>query len=105
VVADARVQFYPEKDYLGAVNLVAEDSDSRQRTRRFDLLKEGLTEKYGKPTGEDQASRLDAHGDACITKTILWRLKSSTIRLQAYGYDNIGYVEVRYSERKPDNTL
>ena len=34
-----------------------------------------------------------------------WRLKSSTIRLQSYGYDNAGYVQVRYAERKPDNTL
>ena len=105
VTADASVQFYPDKDYLGAVKLVVDDSSSRLRAGRFALLKEGLTERYGKPTSEDQSSVSHASGDVSVKQTILWRLKSSTIRLQSYGYDNAGYVQVRYAERKPDNTL
>jgi hypothetical protein len=105
VTANADVQFYPEKDYLSAVNMVADDSDAKVRAANFASLKEGLTEKYGTPSGEDQSTSVNASGGICVTKTVLWRLKFSMIRLQSYGYEDVGFVAVRYAERKPDDTL
>jgi hypothetical protein len=104
-----KVQFYPGKDYLGAINLgIFTDRmmvDARLRSGVFAALKEGLTEKYGKPTNEDESSDTSSFGTVSVTKTVLWRLKSSTIRLRSSGSEDIGYVDVRYAERKPDNTL
>src|ERR1039458_9053078 len=115
VDVSVQVQFYPGKDYLGAVDLgiftdrtmgpdVGYHVDARQRATGFAGLKEGLTGKYGKPTNEDTSRKTDAFGGISVIETVLWRLKSSTIRLRSSGDSDIGYVEVRYAERKPDNT-
>jgi hypothetical protein len=103
LTADASIEFYPDKDYLSAVSLKVDDSVSRSSA--FESLKQGLIEKYGKPANEDQSSELNTHGDRSVTKTILWNLKSSTIRLTWFDYGSSGYVGVRYSERKIDKTI
>jgi hypothetical protein len=101
--AQACLEFQPDKDYLSAVSLKV--ADGIPRSSAYESLRQALIEKYGKPASEDSTSDRNAFGNVNVTKKVQWRLKSSTIVLTWSDYGDIGYVAVRYSERKADSSL
>lgn len=101
--ARANLEFQPNRDYLSAVSLKI--ADGIPRSSAYESLRQALIEKYGKPASEDTTSERNAFGSLNVTKKVQWRLKSSTIVLTWSDYGDIGYVAVRYSERKADSSL
>jgi hypothetical protein len=101
--ATARLEFQPDRDYLSAVSVKI--ADEVPRASAYESLRQALIEKYGKPTSDDSTSDRNSFESLSVTKTVQWRLRSSTIVLTWSDYGGIGYVSVRYSERKADTTL
>jgi hypothetical protein len=101
--ATARLEFQPDRDYLSAVSVKI--ADDIPRASAYETLRQALVEKYGKPTSEDSTNDRNSFGSRSATKTVQWRLKSSMIVLTWSDYGDIGYVSVRYSERKADTSL
>ena len=101
--ASAQFEFQPDADHLTAVAVTV--TQDTARSSAFDILKDGLTDKYGKPTSSDSTTEHNAFGNAIVTRTITWRVKSSMINLEWIEAGDVGAVVVRYAERKPDPTL
>jgi hypothetical protein len=101
--AKAEFEFPPDRDYLSAVQVSVDAS--RNRPDAFESLKSSLTEKYGRPTSSDSVTDYNTFGNAIVTKSVIWRVKSSMITLTWIEATSVGMVLVRYAERKPDPTL
>jgi hypothetical protein len=101
--AEANLEFQPDRDYLSAVSVKI--ADGIPRASAYELLRQALIDKYSKPTSEDSTTDRNSFGSRKVTKKVQWRLKSSTIVLTWSDYGDIGYVSVRYSERKADTSL
>jgi hypothetical protein len=66
----------------------------------YTQLREALVEKYGRPTAATTTS------ESIRTQSSEWVLKHTVIRLTWYdGGRDIGIVSVRYSERRPSDSL
>lgn len=98
IAGAATFYFPPDTDRLVAVRLEADPALPYAST--FAQLREALVEKYGRPTSSDTVT------DRTTTHAVQWVLKSTVIRLAWYdGGPNIGIVSVRYTERKPSDSL
>jgi hypothetical protein len=101
--ARAWFEFTPDQDHLSAVSVSVTQDTTRSGV--FDVLKDGLVEKYGRATSSDSVTDHNSYGSAIVTRTITWRVKSSMITLEWIESRSVGMVTVRYAERKPDPTL
>jgi hypothetical protein len=87
--ASAQFEFQPDADHLTAVAVTVTQDTNRS----------------SKPTSSDSTTEHNAFGNAIVTRTITWRVKSSMINLEWIEAGDVGAVVVRYAERKPDPTL
>jgi hypothetical protein len=102
--ASAWFEFPADQDKLCAVNLDV-DNARANRPQAFETLKSELTEQYGKPATSQSVSDGNASGSGAVTKSVVWRLTSTTITLTWSDYGDVGFVSVRYAERRPDSTF
>jgi hypothetical protein len=101
--AKAQFEFPADSDHLAAVQVSVDAS--KDRPGAFESLNYSLTDKYGRPTSSDSVTDRNTYGDAIVTRSVIWRVKSSMITLEWIEAPSIGIVLVRYAERKPDPTL
>lgn len=98
VRGSATFYFPPDTDRLVAVRL--RPDPSLPCASAFAQLQEALVEKYGRPTSAEKVT------DRITTHTVQWNLRSTVIRLAWFdGGRDLGSVSIRYTERKPADSL
>jgi len=89
---DVMYEFNPQVDQLCAATITPGPGIDRRTA--FYALKQGLVERYGKPTDEDTTEQ-----SAYFEKVVLWSLPATTIRLDWLEMGSVSNVSVRYSAR------